>query len=69
MVVPPVAVSDNGLRRPQLSGVNAITSLHQLQPFFSRASIDTFEGVYNNTGTDWDAIEDGLTQEIFKGER
>lgn len=44
-----------------------MSSLKQLQPFFSRASIETFEGVYADTGVDWDAIEDGLVNEIFEG--
>jgi hypothetical protein len=48
--------------------VRALTSLHQLQPFFSRASIDTFEGVYNDAGVDWDAIEEGLNAEIFESQ-
>lgn len=64
-VLPVESVS--GLRRPQLSNLRSITSIYQLQPFFSRASMDTFEGVYNNAGIDWDAIEDGLTNEIFEG--
>ena len=55
-------------RRPQLSKIKTLTSLRQLQPFFSRASIETFEGVYADAGVDWDAIEDGLVSEIFEGE-
>ncbi|BEI90230.1 uncharacterized protein CcaverHIS019_0303000 [Cutaneotrichosporon cavernicola] len=62
----PVESSDGRPRRPHLAGVRALASLHQLQPFFSRASIDTFEGVYNDAGVDWDAIEDGLNAEIFE---
>lgn len=54
-------------RRPHLARVRALSSLHQLQPFFSRASIDTFEGVYSDAGVDWDAIEEGLNAEIFEG--
>ncbi|WVQ73679.1 hypothetical protein IAR50_003259 [Cryptococcus sp. DSM 104548] len=53
------------LRRPRLSGVKALTSLRQLQPFLARASMDTFESVYGDLGVDWDGIEEGLTGEIF----
>ena len=55
----------SSLRRPRLTSVRTLTSLHQLQPFFSRASIDTFEGVYSIAGTDWEAVEDGLLAEMF----
>jgi hypothetical protein len=57
--------SPTGLRRPHLTGIKSLTSLHQLQPFFSRASIDTYEGVYGDVGVDWDAVEEGLEEEIF----
>ncbi|TXT04269.1 hypothetical protein VHUM_04267 [Vanrija humicola] len=57
-----------GLRRPHLKGLKTLTSLQQLSTFFSRASIDTFEGVYADTGVDWEAVEDGLNGEIFEGE-
>ncbi|ODO06352.1 hypothetical protein L198_01584 [Cryptococcus wingfieldii CBS 7118] len=53
------------LRRPRLSGVKTMTSLHQLQPFLARASMDTFESVYGDYGVDWDGIEESLTGEIF----
>ncbi|ORY25817.1 Dopey, N-terminal-domain-containing protein [Naematelia encephala] len=65
------AVNENeesdGIRRPRLGGIKALQSLYQLQPFFARASIDTFEGVYANHGVDWEAVEDGLSGEIFEG--
>lgn len=64
----PVESSDDRPRRPHLAGVRTLTSLHQLQPFFSRASIETFEGVYNDAGVDWDAIEEGLNAEIFESQ-
>ncbi|EIW69034.1 hypothetical protein TREMEDRAFT_71761 [Tremella mesenterica DSM 1558] len=53
------------LRRPRLAGVKTLTSLNQLKEFFARASLDTFESVYNNMGVDWDAVEEGLAKEIF----
>lgn len=58
-------VDTTSLRRPRLTNLNTLTSLYQLQSFFARASIDTFEGVYANAGIDWDAIEKGLDSEIF----
>jgi len=54
------------LRRPQLTSVNALLSLYQLQPFFAGASIETYEGVYGNRGVDWEAVEEGLYREIFE---
>jgi hypothetical protein len=52
-------------RRPRLSNVKAISSLHQIEQFFSRASIDTFETVYASRDADWVAIEEGFSGEIF----
>ncbi|WWC97086.1 hypothetical protein V866_003964 [Kwoniella sp. B9012] len=57
--------SENGARKPRLSSVRTLNSIYQLQPFFSRASIDTFEGVYGGVGVDWEAVEEGLSEEIF----
>lgn len=54
------------LRRPRLTALRHLSSLTQLQPFFARASIDTFEGVYSDQGTDWEAVEAGLDHEIFE---
>jgi hypothetical protein len=54
------------LRRPRLTDVHHLTSLHQLQPFCARASIDTFEGVYGNQGVDWETVEAGLDREVFE---
>lgn len=56
------------LRKPRLTAIRQLSSLYQLQPFFARASIDTFEGVYGNQGVDWEAIETGLDYEIFEGQ-
>lgn len=54
------------LRKPRLSDIHHLSSLYQLQPFFARASIDTFEGVYGDQGVDWDAVEVGLDREMFE---
>lgn len=55
-----------GPRRPRLGSVRKLGSLSQLQPFFARASIDTFEGVYSGQGVDWERVEEGLNEEIFE---
>ncbi|WWC87738.1 uncharacterized protein L201_002630 [Kwoniella dendrophila CBS 6074] len=52
-------------RKPRLSSFKKIHSIYQLQTFFSRASIDTFEGVFGGMGVDWEAVEEGLNKEIF----
>ena len=60
-----IGTEGSSARRPRLAAVHAISSLSQLAPFFNRASIDTYEGVYSNEGVDWEAVEDGLNGEIF----
>ena len=57
---------DKSLRKPRLSAIHHLSSLYQLQPFFARASIDTFEGVYGDNGVDWDDVEVGLDREMFE---
>jgi hypothetical protein len=57
------------LRKPRLTAIHHLSSLYQLQPFFARASIDTFEGVYGDQGVDWDAVEIGLDREMFETRR
>lgn len=52
----------NSLRRPRLSEVTSIVSLQQLQMFFARASMDTFESVYAEAAVDWNGIEEGLLE-------
>ncbi|WVQ94532.1 hypothetical protein IAU59_001611 [Kwoniella sp. CBS 9459] len=55
-------------RRPRLPNLKTLSSIHQLQPFLSRASIDTFESVYKGlgVGVDWEFVEDGLCREVFE---
>ncbi|WVF67091.1 hypothetical protein IAT40_001836 [Kwoniella sp. CBS 6097] len=62
------ATGDTSPRRPRLTNVKTLSSIHQLQPFLSRASIDTFESVYSSlgVGVDWDFVEDGLCREVFE---
>ncbi|KIR58136.1 hypothetical protein I314_06101 [Cryptococcus bacillisporus CA1873] len=61
----PINRLPKSLRRPRLSEVTSIASLQQLQTFFARASMDTFESVYAEAAVDWNGIEEGLLGEIF----
>lgn len=51
-------------RRPRLGGVRQVHGAAALQPFFARASIETYEGVYAAGGVDWEAVEQGVWAEI-----
>lgn len=55
-----------GLRRPHLAGLHSISSISELQAFFSHASLFAFEGVYAGAGVDWDAVETGLAKDMFE---
>ncbi|WVR03947.1 hypothetical protein IAU60_000946 [Kwoniella sp. DSM 27419] len=52
-------------KRPKLANARRLNSLSELRGFFARASIDTFEGVYNGLPVDWDYVESGLNSELF----
>jgi hypothetical protein len=58
------------LSRPLLGGVrqSKVTSLSQLEPFFSRASLSNYEAVYAMGGVDWAAVERSLELDMFEGE-
>lgn len=56
--------SPTGQRRPRLARVGTLGNIADLQPFFARASIETYEGVYEAGGVDWEAVEDGIWDEI-----
>ena len=59
-------------RKPLLSGIQTVTSIRELIPFFSNISIQAYEGVYASIGgpnVDWEAVESGLLLEIFDGGR
>lgn len=58
------------LSRPLLGGVrqSKVTSLSQLEPFFSRASLSNYEAVYAMSGVDWAAVERSLELDMFEGE-
>ena len=56
------------MRRPLLSQVRQIDSIHDLIPFFTHVSIASYEGVYHCAGNiDWTAVEEGLLSEMFEG--
>lgn len=55
-------------RRPLLT-TRRIESMADLEPFFSRVSLSSYEAVYNSGGkVDWEAVERGLEREIFEGD-
>lgn len=45
-----------------------ITSLAELEPFFSRASLVNYEAVYAMGGVDWVAVENSLELDLFEGD-
>ena len=57
---------ESSLRRPHLAGLHSISSIGELQAFFSHASLFAFEGVYAGAGVDWDAVETGLAKDMFE---
>ncbi|EJF67133.1 hypothetical protein DICSQDRAFT_151482 [Dichomitus squalens LYAD-421 SS1] len=56
------------MRRPLLQSLRQIDSVRDLVPFFSAASISSYESVYNSGGVvDWPAVERGLLEDLFEG--
>lgn len=56
------------MRRPLLESFRQIDSVRDLVPFFSAASISSYESVYNSGGMiDWPAVERGLLEDLFEG--
>ncbi|KZO91887.1 hypothetical protein CALVIDRAFT_601960 [Calocera viscosa TUFC12733] len=55
------------LRKPMLQNMEKITSIRDLQPFFSQVSIASYESVYANGMVDWESVERGLAWEMFEG--
>lgn len=56
--------------RPLLSTqrLSKIASVGALEPFFSRASLATYEAVYRLGGVDWPAVEQSVELDLFEGE-
>ncbi|CCM03665.1 uncharacterized protein FIBRA_05809 [Fibroporia radiculosa] len=56
------------MRRPMLRALRQIDSIRDLIPFFSGASIASYESVYSSGGNiDWEAVEQGLLEDMFDG--
>ncbi|KAH9948184.1 Dopey, N-terminal-domain-containing protein [Amylocystis lapponica] len=56
------------MRRPMLGMLRQIDSIRDLVPFFSGASIISYESVYSSGGIiDWEAVERGLLEDMFDG--
>lgn len=56
------------MRRPILHTLRQIDSARDLVPFFSSASMTSYESVYHSGGlVDWQAVERGLLEDLFEG--
>jgi hypothetical protein len=56
------------MRRPMLTELKQIDSIRDLIPFFSSASIASYESVYTSGGNvDWSEVERSLNVDIFDG--
>ena len=56
------------MRRPLLLSLRQIDSIRDLVPYFSAASISSYESVYGSGGViDWPAVERGLLEDLFEG--
>ncbi|EPT03457.1 hypothetical protein FOMPIDRAFT_1058702 [Fomitopsis schrenkii] len=61
-------VGSRPMRRPMLRSLRQIDSIRELVPFFSHASIASYESVYSSGGNvDWEAVEGGLLEDMFDG--
>jgi protein dopey len=56
---------DVSMRRPMLRSVHHISSVKDLVPFFSRISLYAYETTYAGGLIDWDAVEQGLLDDLF----
>ncbi|KAH9858301.1 Dopey, N-terminal-domain-containing protein [Lenzites betulinus] len=62
------SVPNKPMRRPLLHSLRQIDSIRDLVPFFSTASISSYESVYHSGGlVDWQAVEKGLLEDLFEG--
>ena len=56
------------MRRPLLHALRQIDSVRDLVPFFSSASIASYESVYHSyAAVDWPAVERSLLDDLFEG--
>ncbi|KAI0756510.1 Dopey, N-terminal-domain-containing protein [Daedaleopsis nitida] len=62
------SVPNTPMRRPLLRSLRQIDSVRDLVPFFSIASISSYETVYHSGGiVDWPMVERGLLEDLFEG--
>ncbi|CDO73123.1 hypothetical protein BN946_scf185007.g177 [Trametes cinnabarina] len=62
------SVPNRPMRRPLLQFMRQIDSIRDLVPFFSTASISSYESVYHSGGLiDWQAVEQSLLEDLFEG--
>ena len=56
------------LRKPLLYELrqSRIDSFAQLEPFFSRVSLATYEKLYVGGGIDWESVEIGIRGDLFE---
>lgn len=62
-----IATSNSVSRRPLLGSVKSIDKIKDLQPFFSCISLFAYESTYAGGLVDWDAVEQGLLNDMFEG--
>ncbi|KAI0718921.1 Dopey, N-terminal-domain-containing protein [Cerioporus squamosus] len=66
--VPTPSAPATQMRRPLLHSLRQIDSVRDLVPFFSTASISSYESVYHSGGIiDWQVVERGLLEDLFEG--
>ncbi|RPD65070.1 hypothetical protein L227DRAFT_519769 [Lentinus tigrinus ALCF2SS1-6] len=65
---PTPSAPNTQMRRPLLHCLRQIDSVRDLVPFFSTASISSYESVYHSGGViDWPVVERGLLEDLFEG--
>ncbi|RDX51932.1 hypothetical protein OH76DRAFT_1400831 [Lentinus brumalis] len=66
--LPTPSATNTQMRRPLLQSLRQIDSVRDLVPFFSTASISSYESVYHSGGIiDWQVVERGLLEDLFEG--
>ncbi len=58
-------VSHEAFGRPVLTQLRSISTLLELEPFFSQASITAYAGMVNHDDVDWEFVEAAMEREIF----
>src|ERR1700761_6961477 len=56
---------ENARRRPLLRGTDVVSSIYDLGPFLSHASLTSYESLYATCGQiDWEAVEESVLNDI-----